>query len=383
MSGPRDLQAETGAGSLDRDAELEAGRQEVASLRRELEETNRGLIALYADLENARAAEARLAAIVQSSDDAMLSITTDGFVDSWNPGAERLLGYTAADVVGQPIGTLVPDDRRAELDGALERLRAGERAISFDTWRRRRDGSLVEVALTLSAMRDQAGRLIGYAAVLRDLTDRRRTEAALAAARAAQEVVAARDRIARDLHDGAIQAIFAVGMRLQATATMSQDPVVRERLEATVTQLDQVIRDLRRHIFGVRAGVSGGLGQALRAVAGEVTDQHAMRVTVDVDAELGARLEPHVEDLTHVVREALSNAWRHGGAATGRVSLRPEGDRAVLVVEDDGSGFDVARVVSRGQGLANFRWRADRLGGEIEVTSTPGRGTTIRLTLPI
>jgi PAS domain S-box-containing protein len=226
---------------------------EVAELRRELEETNRGLIALYAELETARQTEARLAAIVQSSDDAMSSMTPDRVITSWNPGAERLLGYPAAEAAGQRVDRLVPDEHRAELDAALDRLAAGDRAVSFDTWRRRRDGSLVEVSVTLSGMRDGQGALIGFAEVLRDLTERRRAEAELAASRTAQEVMAARERFATDLQEGAIQTIFGVGMRLQATATMSQEPAMRERLEAMVQQLDVVIADLRRHVFGVKS----------------------------------------------------------------------------------------------------------------------------------
>jgi PAS domain S-box-containing protein len=356
---------------------------EVALLRRELEETNRGLIALFAELETAREAEARLAAIVQSSDDAMFSVAPDRVIESWNPGAERLLGRPAAEVVGGAVEVTVPDALRPEHDAALERLRAGERSVSFDSWRRRGDGSVVEVAVTLSAMRGPGDRLIGYAAVLRDLTERKRAEAELAASRTAHEVLAARDRIARDLHDGAVQAIFGVGMRLQATATMCQDEVMRRRLESMVAQLDDVITDLRRHVFGVRAGAPGDLGTSLSAVAAEIADQRGMRVTADVDADVATRLGERGEDLVHVVREALSNASRHGGAATARVSLRREAGRAVLEVADDGCGFDVERATRPGHGLENFRWRAERLSGEVVVTSTPGGGTTVRLSLPV
>ncbi|HEY7202537.1 MAG TPA: PAS domain S-box protein [Candidatus Dormibacteraeota bacterium] len=195
--------------------------------------------------------QARLAAIVQSSGDAMCSMTLDRVIDTWNLGAERLLGYAAWEVVGRPADMLVPVELRPELDAMLARLRAGRRAASFDTWRRRRDGSLVEVAIALSAMRSPSGRPAGYAAVLHDLTDRRRAETELAAARAASEVLAARDRMARRLHDGAIQAIFAAGMRLQATASMSRDPVLQDRLQHVIEQLDVVIADLRRQVYGL------------------------------------------------------------------------------------------------------------------------------------
>jgi PAS domain S-box-containing protein len=226
--------------------------EEVTALRQELDETNRGLIALYAELDAARATEARLAAIVLASDDAMYSITPDRTIGTWNPGAERLLGYTAGETIGQPVEMFVPPGHRAQLAGALDRLAAGERSLAFDTWRLRLDGTLVEVSVTLSAMRDQDDSLLGFAAVLRDLTERRLAEAELAAARAAQDVMATRERFALDLQEGAIQAIFAASMRLQATATMSTDAVVRRRLEEVVGQLDAVIADLRRNAFGVR-----------------------------------------------------------------------------------------------------------------------------------
>jgi PAS domain S-box-containing protein len=226
--------------------------EEIAALRQELDETNRGLIALYAELETARAIEARLAAIVLASDDAMYSITSNRTIGTWNPGAERLLGYAADEAIGQPVEAFVPPGHRAELADALDRLAAGERSLAFDTWRWRKDGTLVEVAVTLSAMRDHDDSLLGFAAVQRDLTERRLAEAELAAARAAQEVMTTRERFALDLQDGAIQAIFAASMRLQATATMSNDAVMRKRLEEVVGQLDAVIADLRRHAFGVR-----------------------------------------------------------------------------------------------------------------------------------
>src|SRR5262249_35777579 len=104
---------------------VSAEREEIAHLHRELEETNRGLIALYAELEDARQAEARLAAIVQASDDAMFSVTPDRVIDSWNPGAQRLLGYEPSEVVGRPVELLIPEHLHREALEALERLGRG------------------------------------------------------------------------------------------------------------------------------------------------------------------------------------------------------------------------------------------------------------------
>ena len=121
--------------------------------------------------------EARhLAAIVQSSEDAIIGKTLDGTITSWNPAAERLYGWTAAEVVGRPITMLVPPDRLTELGGSIDRLRRGERVSHHETVRVRKDGTRVDVSLTISPIRDAAGRLIGASKIARDITERKRWE---------------------------------------------------------------------------------------------------------------------------------------------------------------------------------------------------------------
>ena len=239
-------------------ADLEAPWAEVADLRQELDQTNRGLIALYAELDEARAAEARLAMIVQSSDDAIFSMTPASVIDCWNPGAERLLGYTAADIVGAQVDVLFPSDVKEEFEDALARLRAGARAVPYDTWCRRCHGSMVEVAVTLSAMRDPAGRLIGYSALLHDLSAQRRREAELLVAEATREVTEDRERIARDLHDLVIQRVFAADLALQAVGNLVTAPDVQRRLHVISGELDTAISEIRSTIFGLKHGRHGG-----------------------------------------------------------------------------------------------------------------------------
>jgi PAS domain S-box-containing protein len=138
------------------------------------------------DISDRRLAEEtrlRLAAIVESSEDAILSKTLDGIVTSWNAGAERMYGYTAAEMVGQPIATLAPPDRPDEIQSILARLRRGERITDFETVRQRKDGALLNVSLAISPMRAADGRLIGASTIARDITGRKRVEAALAASR--------------------------------------------------------------------------------------------------------------------------------------------------------------------------------------------------------
>ncbi|HEX2194692.1 MAG TPA: PAS domain S-box protein, partial [Candidatus Limnocylindria bacterium] len=151
-----------------------------AALREVAEERERRLAAeraARAEAEAARDAALRLAAIVESSDDAVIGKTLEGIVTSWNPGAERLYGYTAEEMVGQSIGRIFPPDRPDELSNILARLSRGERIEHFETVRRRKDGSLVDVSVTVSPVRDAGDRVVGASAIARDVTERRRVEA--------------------------------------------------------------------------------------------------------------------------------------------------------------------------------------------------------------
>jgi len=119
---------------------------------------------------------ARLGAIVDSSDDAIVSKTLEGVITSWNRGAERLFGYAATEAVGQHISLIIPEDRRAEEDDVLARLRRGERVDHFETVRRAKDGHLVPVSLTISPVRDTRGVVIGASKVARDITERHQSD---------------------------------------------------------------------------------------------------------------------------------------------------------------------------------------------------------------
>ncbi len=121
----------------------------------------------------------RLAAIVESSGDAILAKTLDGEITSWNAAAERLYGYPAEEIIGKQVHKLVPASRRAEIDAILEKIRLGERVENLETVRRRKDGSLVDVSLTVSPIYDETGRITGASTVARDFSERKRFELAL------------------------------------------------------------------------------------------------------------------------------------------------------------------------------------------------------------
>src|SRR5215467_10268774 len=119
---------------------------------------------------------AHLAAIVESSDDVIVSKTLEGFITSWNPAAERTFGWTADEAVGRHITLIVPEDRRAEEDDVLARIRRGERVDHFETVRITKDGRLVDMSITVSPVKDATGRIVGASKVARDISERRRLE---------------------------------------------------------------------------------------------------------------------------------------------------------------------------------------------------------------
>jgi signal transduction histidine kinase len=197
------------------------------------------------------------------------------------------------------------------------------------------------------------------------------------------QVIEERERIGKELHDGVIQSLFAVGMRLHGLASSSADAEVARRLEAAVEDVDGAIRDLRNYIFGLRPGILADrqLDQALKEMAGEFGGRTGVVTVVDVDGEVASLLASRAGDVVQLAREALSNVSRHAEATTCRISLRRGEGSVVLEIDDDGRGFDT-ETTSWGMGLRNLRERAESLGGVLDVDSTSGEGTTVRATLP-
>jgi signal transduction histidine kinase len=192
-----------------------------------------------------------------------------------------------------------------------------------------------------------------------------------------------RERIAKELHDGIIQSLFAVGMGLQGTALQAISPETGKRIEAAVEELDRVIRDLRNYIFGLRPGILADrqLDQALRILGEEAQASSHVHIKVSVDTALAADLSSRSHEIVQLTREALSNIARHAQAKRSEVRLERRGSKAVLTIDDDGVGFNVRRD-SAGSGLRNMRERAAAMGGALRLTSKVGKGTTLRLTIP-
>ncbi|MHB8487980.1 MAG: sensor histidine kinase [Candidatus Dormibacteria bacterium] len=212
---------------------------------------------------------------------------------------------------------------------------------------------------------------------------------ALEYARALSEIsrlglVEDRERIARDLHDGVIQSLFAVGIGLQGIAAVVGDARLADRIQQFVSEIDRVIGDVRSYIFGLRPSVltTGSLTNTLEQLAHEVEERSGVTVIVEIDVSLESALADSSAEIVHIVREALSNVGRHAGATTCRVSIRRDASSAVLEIDDDGRGFD-ATTVRRGMGIGNMAERAASIGAMLDLASQPGSGTTVRVRIPL
>jgi signal transduction histidine kinase len=194
-----------------------------------------------------------------------------------------------------------------------------------------------------------------------------------------------RQRIAQDLHDGAIQALFGVGVALQALAKASADEGQQGRLRTAAQQLDGVMQDLRNYVIGLGPSILADqtLDAALLYLVRGYEAQTGKTAHIFVDRAVALQLAAWAGDLVQIASEAISNVARHAEAAVLEVTLRKRGSAAVLEIRDDGRGFDPMEAAAHGLGLGNFRARAGALGGKVDVESRPGGGTTVTVRVPV
>ena len=323
---------------------------------------------------------ARLAAIVESSDDAIIGKTLEGIITNWNRAAARIYGYSAEEAVGRPITMLVPPERPDEIPGILEKIRRGEKIEHFETVRVARDGRRMNISLSISPIRDSAGNVVGASTIARDITERKRIETAVQEMRETE-----RQRIARDLHDGVLQDLSYAAMALEITKRNARGTALEGELQEEVDTIRSASQDLRVAVYDLR--LADELDQAFpRLLESLVEKNRAMARDHEIRLEVEegfpeTRLGEAAAELLRVVQEALTNVRRHSGARNVLVTLRSEGESLVVEVADDGRGFGPGTLT--GVGSQSMRERAALLGGELEVHSEPGTGTTVRLRVPM
>jgi PAS domain S-box-containing protein len=202
--------------------------------------------AVVAERRRDEGALARLASIVEFSDDAIVSKTLDGVVTSWNAGAEHLYGYSAEEAIGRPISMVVPPDRPNELLRIMARLKRGEHVEPYETVRRRKDGTLVDVSITVSPIRS-SGRIIGASAIGRDITEEKRAEVALREATALRSVASLARAAAHEINNpltvvwGEVQLLASeAGARWESRIASMLEGL--ERIRDVVARLNQINR---------------------------------------------------------------------------------------------------------------------------------------------
>jgi PAS domain S-box-containing protein len=351
--------------------------------------------------KRAEAERAQLAAIVRSSDDAIIAETLDGIVLSWNQGAVRMYGYTAEEAVGMPISRLIPSDHPDELAAILQRLARGEHLDRYETARIRKDGQRIDVSLTISPIRDASGHICSASIVARDTTERNRVEDATRKSQQQLRALSAhlqtireeeRTRIAREIHDELGQAL--TGLKLQLSlleeswrGSTGRDP--RTLYEAAFQRMrglvDGSIETVRKIATELRPMMLDHLGlpAAIEWQADEFLKTSGISCEVSLPEEEMSLDRDTSTALFRILQESLTNIVRHAKASRVSVHLWNENHITVLQVQDNGVGMPAELIAGPASfGLLSMKERALMLGGTVDVMSGPGAGTKIVVRVP-
>ncbi len=385
---------------------------------------------LHARNEQQKAGDAHrwLAAIVESSDDAIIGKNLSSVITSWNAGAERVFGYKAEEIIGKTIYTLIPPELHFEEPGIIARIGRGERIDHYETSRRHKDGHLLEVSLTVSPIKDDSGRIIGASKIARDITKQKEAERALRAARdelaqlnaELERRVEARTASLRQAIEQMEEFSYSVSHDLRSPAramagyavAVLEDygerlgPEGREFLDRIVrnaTRMDRLIQDLLTYSRLSRRDISVqpvALDKLVRETIEQYPEMHAPRAEIVVEGKLHTVLA-HEPSLSQAVSSLLSNAVKFVPPNTKpvvRVRSEPAHGQIRLWVEDNGIGIPPQyrdrlfgmfervhpekKYEGTGIGLAIVRKAAERMGGSAGVESNAGAGSRFWIQIP-
>ena len=362
-----------------------------------------GVAILFQDISDQKRSEEerqRLVAIVDSSEDAIISKNLEGIVTSWNSAAQRLFGYEAAEIVGKPIATLMPPEHRNDMTLILDRIRRGERVEHFETVRVTKHGDRIPVSLSVSAVRDASGRIIGAAKIARDITERKHAEAELERLyQEAQKAVQVRDTFISVAGHEFRTPLNALSLQLFNLERAVSDPAHRSAVERATAEV-QRLSALTSQLLDVARMASGGFSvdraaMDLSELATEVArrmEEGASRVgsTIEVRTPGPVTGEWDRLRLDQVLTNLVSNAVKFGRGSAIEISVEARDAVARVHVRDHGIGVppeDRERIFERFEravseqsfgGLGLGLWIARQMiqahGGRIGVDSPEGGG---------
>ena len=301
-----------------------------------------------------------LAAIVESSDDAIVSKNLDGIITSWNTGAQRVFGYTAAEAVGQPVTIVIPADRQGEEREILTRIRRGEHIDHFETIRHRKDSTLIVVSLSVSPVRNAEGQIIGASKIARDITQQKRS----------QEQIAT---LAREAEHRSKNLLATV----QATVRLSQSETpdgLKRAIEGRIQSLANV-----HSLFVQTRWIGADLSTIATQELAPYSEKDRRHVRIEGPPML---LEPDVAQTVAItLHELATNAAKYGALAVpdgqvelnwhdadGRLNLRWTESSGPKVREPAHKGFGgrvIEQMIAQRSGTIHFDWRAEGLVCEI------------------
>jgi PAS domain S-box-containing protein len=384
-----------------------------------------GAINIFEDVTDWRKAEQasrRLAAIVESSEDAIISKDLNGIITTWNQSAERIFGYTAEEIVGKPITLLIPPDRHDEEPGILERIRRGERIEHYETVRRRKDGTLLDISLTVSPIRDALGNIMGASKIARDITRRKLTEKALRQSeeRSRQEARELEKQLimsGRLVSIGEVTASMAhefnnpLGIIMGFVEDMlgSTDPAspnyrALQIIDEEAKRCRQIVRDLMEYARPkstefCSTSIADIIEKTLQLVENRLYKQKVAGEKI-IEPDL-PRIQADASQLEQVLVNLYLNAidaMPEGGKLTIKAGIaRSDGcATAIITVSDTGLGIadtDLPKIFQPfftakkrrgiGLGLPICQRIVKNHGGRIEVESQQGKGSTFKIYLPL
>jgi PAS domain S-box-containing protein len=318
-----------------------------------------------------------------AEDDALYLLDAQGKVLTWNPGAERITGYRAEEIVGRSAAALFPAEEVEAGRPEAELIAAAEGRYTGNGWRVRKDGSRFLAGVTVTAIRDERGALRAYGHIVRDLGARlpERSFAGLAVVEETE-----RRRIAGQVHDDPVQAIVAAGMRLQLLAGKAPDDL-RPGLGLVGDQLQETTRRLRQLVAWLRPTAldSGDLVGSIESYLADVVTGWGIAYTFRHELVYEPP-EEVVLTVFRIVQEALANVHDHAHATTVVLSLEEESGGLLTRVSDDGIGIAERDSTVPGRerfGLLLMRERAEAASGWFSVHSESGAGVSVEFWIPV